>query len=69
MADREQNPDPTPATPAELERLQRERAEATIRAVSAGANPAEEAFKLSNQYTDEWVGRTAAKLRRLFRRP
>jgi hypothetical protein len=55
-------------TPEQRERLQQERAEETIRAVSAGGHPGEEAFKLANQYTDEWLDRAAARVRRLFRR-
>jgi len=55
-------------TPEERERLQRERAEETIRAVSAGGNPGEEALKLSNEYTDEWLDRATARIRGLFRR-
>jgi len=57
-----------PQSPEEQSRLQRARAEEAIRAVSAGANPAEEAFALSNQYTDEWVDRAKARIRGLFRR-
>jgi len=55
-------------TAEQRERLQRERAEATIRAVTAGGNPGDEALKLANQYSDEWLDRATAKLRRLFRR-
>ena len=55
-------------TPEQRERLQRERAEATIRAVNAGGNPGEEALKLANQYSDEWLDRATARVRRLFRR-
>ena len=64
----EQVPAETQLTPGQRERLQHDRAEETIRAVSAGAHPGEEALKLSNQYTDEWLDRAASRVRRLFRR-
>ena len=45
-----------------------ERAAAVIRAIAEGADPGEEAFRLSNSFTDSWTARAGAAVRRLFRR-
>jgi hypothetical protein len=43
-------------------------ADATIQAVADGADPAAAAFKLSNEFTDDFVERAGAAMRRFFRR-
>jgi hypothetical protein len=54
---------------AELARMIRqEKAEAAIRAVNGGANPALEAFALANDFTDGVTGSFRARIRRLFGR-
>ncbi|MDQ4138514.1 MAG: hypothetical protein M3116_06680, partial [Actinomycetota bacterium] len=55
--------DPAAARPAG-EESQAARAEAAIRAVAAGADPAAEALTLSNRFTDDFT----ARLRTVFRR-
>ena len=54
--------------PEESADARRRRAEEAVRAIAEGAQPGAEAFKLSNEFTDEWTTRLAARLRRLFRR-
>jgi hypothetical protein len=55
-------------TPDETADLRRERAEEAVRAVANGADPTAEALRLSNEFSDEWVERFRAWLRRIFRR-
>jgi hypothetical protein len=54
-------------TPEETADLRRERAEEAVRAVTNGADPTAEALRLSNEFSDEWVERLQARLRRIFR--
>ena len=46
----------------------RKRAEDAVRAIADGAQPGAEAFRLSNEFTDEWTARLAARLRRILGR-
>ncbi|MCA5923751.1 MULTISPECIES: hypothetical protein [Curtobacterium] len=46
----------------------RARADAALRRIQGGADPAREAFELANTMNDETVGRLTKRLRRLFRR-
>ena len=46
----------------------RARANAALRSIRDGSDPAREAFDLANTMNDEAVGRLGTKLRRLFRR-
>jgi len=46
----------------------RQRAEEALRAVAGGADLGDETQRLSNEFTDEWTTRIAARLRALFRR-
>lgn len=46
----------------------RARADAALRRIRAGSDPAREAFDLANTMNDEAVGRLAKSVRRLFRR-
>jgi hypothetical protein len=46
----------------------RARADAALRRIQAGSDPAREAFDLANTMNDEAVGRLTKRLRRLFRR-
>ena len=47
---------------------QQARAEEAMRAISGGADPAEQAFRLSNEFTDRWTAIMSARVRDLFRR-
>lgn len=47
----------------------RARADAALRRIRAGADPAREAFNLANTMNDEAVGRLTDALRRWLRRP
>ncbi|GAA3333406.1 hypothetical protein LQK89_03225 [Curtobacterium sp. C1] len=47
----------------------RARADAALRRIQAGADPAREAFDLANTMNDEAVGRLTGALRRWLRRP
>jgi hypothetical protein len=49
----------------ERELTQEERALEAIKAVAEGANPTQEAFRLSNEFTDRQTARFWAWLRRL----
>jgi hypothetical protein len=55
-------------TPDETPDLRRKRAEEAVEAIANGADPTAEALRLSNEFTDEWTERLAARLRRIFRR-
>lgn len=55
-------------SPDETPDARRRRAEDAVRAIADGANPGAEAFALSNEFTDEWTTRLAARVRRLFGR-
>ena len=55
-------------TPDETFDARRERAEDLVKSVSEGADLSDEAFKMSNEFTDEWTSRIVASLKRLFRR-
>ncbi len=46
----------------------RARADAALRRIRGGADPAREAFDLANTMNDEAVGRLAGAVRRWFRR-
>ncbi|WP_144756044.1 hypothetical protein [Curtobacterium pusillum] len=46
----------------------RARADAALRRIRAGSDPAREAFDLANTMNDETVGRLTNAVRRLFRR-
>ncbi|MBF4582854.1 hypothetical protein ITJ54_09260 [Curtobacterium sp. VKM Ac-2865] len=46
----------------------RARADAALRRIRDGSDPAREAFDLANIMNDEAVGRLGTRLRRLFRR-
>ncbi|MDM7891331.1 hypothetical protein [Curtobacterium caseinilyticum] len=46
----------------------RARADAALRRIRAGADPAREAFDLANTMNDEAVGRLSGAVRRWFRR-
>lgn len=46
----------------------RARADAALRRIRAGSDPAREAFDLANTMNDETVGRLTTAVRRLFRR-
>ena len=46
----------------------RARADAALRRIRAGADPAREAFDLANTMNDEAVGRLTDRIRRWFRR-
>lgn len=46
----------------------RARADAALRRIQAGADPAREAFDLANTMNDEAVGRLTGAVRRWFRR-
>jgi len=54
--------------PEETADARQRRAEEAIRAIADGAHPGAEAFALSNEFTDEWTARLAARARRIFRR-
>lgn len=45
------------------------RPEETIQAMADGADPAEQAFALSNEFTDRWSAGISERLKRLARRP
>ncbi len=47
----------------------RARADAALRRIQAGADPAREAFDLANTMNDEAVGRLTGALRRWLHRP
>ncbi|MDJ0334363.1 hypothetical protein QMG83_03920 [Salinibacterium sp. G-O1] len=55
-------------TPDDTADAHRKRAEEVVQALAAGANLGEETLKLSNEFTDAWTSRIAAKLKRIFRR-
>lgn len=55
-------------TPDETFDARRERAEDLMKSVAGGADLSDEAFKMSNEFTDEWTSRIVAGLKRLFRR-
>ena len=56
------------AAPQEGTDARRKRAEEAVRAIADGAQPGAEAFRLSNEFTDEWTARLAARLRRILGR-
>ena len=54
---------------AELVRMIRqEKAEAAVRAIAAGANPALEAFTLANEFTDGLTASIGGRIKRWLRR-
>lgn len=44
------------------------RAEDVMRSIAAGADPAEQAFQLSNEFTDRWTTSFSARVKRLLTR-
>lgn len=56
---------PSPDEPADA---RRQRAEDLMKAVAGGANLGDETLRMSNEFTDEWTARIAARVRALFRR-
>ena len=60
-------PDESPG-PEENADARRKRAEDAVRAIADGAQPGAEAFRLSNEFTDEWTARLATRLRRILGR-
>lgn len=39
-----------------------------MRSIAAGADPAEQAFQLSNEFTDRWTTSFSARVKRLLTR-